>query len=101
MALLAEAAVIGPDSTLTIGIAIAGGAGLLGLGSWSAILRHTQDDLKRSVERLKEQVAELQAERAAREAIETFKEKQAQRKERRRTRPDSDAPRKRPADSSY
>lgn len=92
LSLLAESAALGPDSTLTIGLAIVGGTGLLALGSWSAILRHTQDNHGAKIEKLEGRLIPLEADKTKREAIADYKLN--------RHRPSRDAPRPRPDESS-
>lgn len=94
--LLAESAAIGSDSTITLALAIVGGSGLLALGSWSAILRHRQDDHGRRLNRVEDKVKELEDEKIGRDAVRDYR---ARHPSKRTRRADSDAPRRRPEDS--
>jgi hypothetical protein len=96
LTLLAESAAIGPQSTLTIGLAIIGGSGLIGLGSWSALLRHTQDKNTRTIADLKKRLKVLEEEKTAREAVEDYKRDRLKR----RSRTSDDTMRPRPDESS-
>jgi len=111
LSLLAESAAINAESTITLAMAILGGGGLIGLGSWSAILRHRQDDHGRQFVKLEEkrvawerQLADrfkeledrllpLEDAEKARAAVRVYKEQRAKRMR-------SDAPRVRPDESS-
>jgi len=90
-ALIAETATLSGGSTIELALAILGGTGLLALGSWSAILRHRQDDHGLKLAALALVVEVLESDRVAREAISRYKKA---------LRRDADAPRSRPPESS-
>ena len=68
------AADLGPDSTIALGAAVAGGVSLFGIGGWVAILRHRQDELRRDLKRTNRHVKELWDEKIARDAVKAYRQ---------------------------
>lgn len=100
LSLLAESAAIGAESSVSIALAIAGGGGLLALGSWSAILRHRQDDHGRKFLKIEDRFVKLEGRLQPLEDAEKKREAVREYKEMRANRMRGDAPRVRPDESS-